>query len=251
MKKTDVYAIITDRIISELQQGNIPWEKPWNSPEESPKNLISKKDYRGINSLLLAMQGYTSAYWLTYKQASDLGGHVKKGEKSMPVVYWNWREVKKTKVNEDGEEEQKVEKIAFLRYYSVFNLAQCELASDKIPSAPEKREINSIGEAEQIVQGMPERPEIRTVARDRACYAPAADIVEIPEMNSFLNAEYYYDTLFHELVHSTGPRKAVEQKGQPEKSLCQLRILQRGACCRDWGGFSLRSIGHFRARPEK
>lgn len=210
--KSDIYAIITDRIIGELQKGNIPWEKPWNSPEDSPKNLISKKDYRGINSLLLASQDYTSPYWLTFKQANDLGGHVKKGEKSMPVVYWNWREVKKTKTNGDGEEEEKVEKIAFLRYYSVFNLGQCELPSDKIPSAPEKREINSIEKAEQIVEEMPDRPEIKTVARDRACYVPTLDIVELPEKSSFKNAEFYYDTLFHELVHSTGHEKRLDRK---------------------------------------
>ncbi len=81
-----VYEIVTERIIEKLQQGEIPWHMPWSN--ELPKNLKSGKTYRGINVFLLGSMGYSNPYWLTYNQANDLGGHVKKGEKSTMVVFW-------------------------------------------------------------------------------------------------------------------------------------------------------------------
>ena len=85
-----VYEIITSRIIEKLEAGIIPWHKPWQSVEGMPKNLISKKEYRGINVFMLAVQGYESPYWLSFKQAQELGGNIKKDEKGTPVVFWNW-----------------------------------------------------------------------------------------------------------------------------------------------------------------
>ncbi len=81
-----VYEIITDQIIEKLQEGTIPWHMPWSA--DGPRNLISDKSYRGINVFLLGSLGYRSPYWLTFKQAQSLGGHVNKGEKSVHVVFW-------------------------------------------------------------------------------------------------------------------------------------------------------------------
>src|ERR1700752_4870394 len=87
-----VYDLITERIVEKLQQGTIPWQKPWNSAAGLPRNLSSQKPYRGINVWVLGSAGYTSPYWLTFKQAKEIGGYVRKGEQGSPVVFWKWLE---------------------------------------------------------------------------------------------------------------------------------------------------------------
>ena len=100
---SQVYEIITQRIIEKLEQGVCPWRMPWTS--EAPKNLVSGKSYRGINILLLGSQGYVSPYWLTFKQAKSLGGYVNKGERGTPVVFWkNWTDLE---TNGEGKLEEK------------------------------------------------------------------------------------------------------------------------------------------------
>jgi antirestriction protein ArdC len=84
----DVYQIVTDRIIELLEQGTVPWPKPWTSSNGMPKNLVSKKEYRGINLFLLGCQQYGSPYWLTYRQAVERNGNIRKGEKASLVVFW-------------------------------------------------------------------------------------------------------------------------------------------------------------------
>ncbi len=84
----DIYQTVTDRIISLLERGTLPWRKNWSAGTGMPRNLISKREYRGINVFLLSAMSYSSPYWLTYKQATDLGGHVRKGEKSTQVIFW-------------------------------------------------------------------------------------------------------------------------------------------------------------------
>ena len=97
-----VYEIITETIIKKLQEGTVPWHMPWSS--DGPKNLISGKAYRGINVFLLGSLGYMSPYWLTFKQAQSLGGHVNKGEKSTPVVFW--KTYSKMEQDETGKHEE-------------------------------------------------------------------------------------------------------------------------------------------------
>ena len=84
----NIYEVITDQIIDRLEQGTVPWHQPWSA--ERPKNLVSKKEYRGINIFLLSAGGYANPYWLTVRQAKRLGGQVKKGEKPTPVIFWRW-----------------------------------------------------------------------------------------------------------------------------------------------------------------
>jgi antirestriction protein ArdC len=200
-----VYEIITDRICGMLEQGIIPWNKPWNGGGW-PVNLVSKKHYRGINVALLATSKYSSRYWLTYQQAQDLGGHVKKDEKGTMIVFWKMLH----KVETDSEGNEKEVTIPMLRYYYVFNVEQCE--GIKIPSndIPE-REFTPIEEAERIVRDMPKRPEIRH-GGDRAYYSPSLDYVQMPKKSQFINEEAYYSTLFHELSHSTGHSSRVNRK---------------------------------------
>ena len=83
------YQVITDRILEKLEQGIVPWHRPWGGADTWPKNFHSGKDYRGVNVFLLSCQGFDSPYWLTYKQAKERGGNVRKGEKGSPVVFWS------------------------------------------------------------------------------------------------------------------------------------------------------------------
>ena len=193
------YEIITNKIIERLEHGTVPWHQPWST--ELPKNLASKREYRGINVFVLGSTGYANPYWLTYKQAKQLGGHIRKGEKSSPVVFWKWLE--REQENPDtGEKEAK--NIPLLRYYNVFNIEQCEgIPEDKIPELENTRDFHPIDTAEKTVQDMPQRP-IITHNEAQAYYRPSADVVNMPPAESFLSDEEYYSTLFHELTHSTG-----------------------------------------------
>src|SRR6266403_4522451 len=116
-----VYEIVTEQVIKQLESGVAPWRKPWRT--EMPANLVSKKEYRGINVFLLAVQGYGSRYWLTYRQAQSLDGSVRKGEHGSKVVFWKIDEYRKED-KETGETESR--KSILLRYYTIFNLEQCE-----------------------------------------------------------------------------------------------------------------------------
>src|SRR5262249_48793599 len=203
--KADAYQVITDRVIMLLEQGTIPWQKPWQSGHLLPRNLISKREYRGVNVFLLHAMSYQSPFWLTFNQAKELGGNVKRGEKACPVVFWKWLDV------EDGGEK---ERVPFLRYYSVFNVAQCEgIRGDKIPSLSGTGRVHCpIAEAERIVQSMPKRPAVKT-GLDRAFYSPAGDFVGMPAPEHFRSGEDFYSVLFHELTHATGHESRLNRKG--------------------------------------
>lgn len=206
--KTDAYQVITDRIAGLLEQTVVPWQKPWHGGEMVPKNLISKKEYRGVNVFLLHAMMYESPFWLTFNQAKELGGHVKKGERACPVVFWKWIEVEAL-----GEPTGR-KTVPFLRYYNVFNVSQCDdIPKDKTPSLSGKqREHSPIEEAQRIVAAMPKRPEIRH-GGDRACYWPSLDRVDIPKPETFRTGQDYYSVLFHELTHSTGHESRLNRKG--------------------------------------
>ena len=132
------YDRITERIVSLLSQGTVPWHKPWQVKTGLPRNLISQKPYRGINVFLLMAMNYESPHWLTLRQANLLGGQIKPGEKSCPVVFWKPMKVKDKESGEDR-------KIPFLRLYHVFNVAQCQglknipPADDTALSRPSRR----------------------------------------------------------------------------------------------------------------
>jgi len=210
-----VYDLINSRIIELLQQGTVPWRKTWHSGANYPKNLVSKKEYRGVNVFMLACQEYSSPYWLSFKQAVDKGGHVRKGEKSTPVVFWKWID-RKDVDGANPEEANGNGKVPLLRYYSVFNLDQVE----GIPSPPAETISNSftpIEKAEEMIAGMPKRPDIRH-GGNKACYSPMLDYVKLPKPEAFESPEEYYSTAFHELTHSTGHASRVGRKGILEPS---------------------------------
>jgi antirestriction protein ArdC len=199
-----VYNVITSRITELLERGVVPWHKPWKGGGESPRNLISGKPYRGINVFLLNASCFTSPYWLTFKQAGERGGNVKRGEKGFPVVFWKWLDV-------EDKEAGKTKKIPLLRYYTVFNSTQCDGIEPPADNEP-TREHTPVESAESIVAGMPHRPEIKT-GLSRAFYSPSNDSVGMPAAEQFGTGEDYYSTLFHELTHATGHESRLNRKG--------------------------------------
>jgi len=206
-----VYEIITERILEKLEAGTVPWHKPW-SAGGAPRNLVSGKEYRGVNIFLLGCQGFTSPYWLTFKQAKQLGGSVRKGERATPVVFWKWIE----RASEDPEtSETQTQKIPLLRYYSVFNVEQCDDISHARLDAQldEPRPFNPIEAAEAIVSGYPEPPTIALDGRGSAYYRPATDSIHMPEPDAFDSEAHYYATLFHEMTHSTGHESRLARTG--------------------------------------
>lgn len=201
MNKLDVYQIVSDRILALLDTGVNPWRKPWSAAAwKPPRNLTSGKPYRGINVMLLGMAPYESPYWLTFKQALDRGGNVRKGEKSSLAVFWKLYDRK----TEDGTTDPAGKQIPVLRYYNVFNAEQCEgIETPPLPQV-ETFDHDPIETAEQLAAGMPNPPKIEHADRRRAFYRENTDTVNMPLLEQFQKREEYYSTLFHELAHSTG-----------------------------------------------
>jgi antirestriction protein ArdC len=211
-ERGDIYQIVTDRIIALLEQGTVPWHKPWvGGGLMIPRNLVSKKAYRGVNVFMLGAAGYGSPWWVSYKQALALGGHVKQGEKAHIAVFWKPLEV------EDKESKSgKMKTVRLIRYYNVFNVEQCD--GIKYPK-PEKRskKFDPIAEAEKIVSEMPNQPTI-THNEQRAYYNRAGDIVNMPKADTFDKEVDYYGTLFHELTHSTGHESRLHRSSLTESA---------------------------------
>jgi antirestriction protein ArdC len=196
-----VYEIVTEQVIKQLESGVAPWRKPWRTLP--PVNLISKKPYRGINVFLLALAGYGSQYWLTYRQAQAIGGNVRKGEHGSKIVFWKFDKFETETA--DGETEER--KSAFLRFYTVFNLEQTEGLKALLAPSP----TFPIESAEAIAAGMPNPPAFEQDAR--AAYIPSRDVVTMPSRRAFDSQAEYYSTLFHELSHSTGHAKRLAREG--------------------------------------
>ncbi|MBX9845788.1 MAG: ssDNA-binding domain-containing protein [Xanthobacteraceae bacterium] len=212
----DVYTRITNRIIEDLERGVHPWLKPWTA---GPGSNVARplrhngEPYSGINVILLwseaVARGFRSPTWMTFRQALELGGHVRKGETGSMVVYAN--RITKTETDEAGTEVDR--EIAFLKAYTVFCTDQIEGLPDRFHPVtpidfPADTRADRIERADAFVAAT--GAEIRT-GGNRACYIPSVDRIEMPAYASFHDtgtstaAEAYYATLLHELVHWTAP----------------------------------------------
>lgn len=207
--RLDLYQQVTDQIIAALEQGVRPWSKPWSADHLTTR--VSRplracgKPYRGINVLILWLTGtakaYHSPFWLTFKQALDLGGHVRKGEKGAPVCYYDTF----TKESVDDTGAAREERIPFLKHYSVFNTEQCEgLPAQFQPAAVAEptpgTEAGRIAAVDRFIANL--GAEI-IHGGNRACYAQQADRISMPPFATFTTPETYYSTLLHEIVHWT------------------------------------------------
>ena len=210
----DIYAAVTDRIIEELERGIIPWEKPWTGTPDGAVSYATGKAYSVLNQMLLGKPGE----YLTFKQIKEAGGTVRKGAKARMVVFWKFLQ----KAKEDGKGNvvcgadglPMYDNIPFLKYYNVFHIEDAEGVQPKHTKDVPMNDIQPIDRAEGALEGYWRREGI-TVEHvknsDRAYYSRAEDLIHLPIMEQFRSAEAYYDTAFHESVHSTGHVKRLNR----------------------------------------
>jgi antirestriction protein ArdC len=231
--KVNVYEQVTDRMIQLLQQGVIPWKSPYFSKVGFPKNFASRKAYRGINVFLLGSLRYTSPYFLTFLQAKEMGGHVRKGERGgMIVKYGTYTKKAEGAESLDAAEEEH----RYLKAYTVFNASQIEgIEFPKPEPLTEFTPSEQCARAKEIVAGMPQRPEIKEGVAV-PCYRPSTDSVHMPERGYFESNEAFYSTLFHELTHSCGhfsrlarkslmENKGIEAAGEAKKIYAEEELV--------------------------
>ena len=200
--KPDPYQQVTDLIIEHLEKGVVPWRCPWNRETGRPRNFQSGKPYRGINTILLGCRFAASPWWMTYRQALERGGHVRKGERGAMVVKYGTFDLKS---EPDTTPDGKKRKGAYLRSFTVFNATQIDgIKFPQNPQSPALSQARRIEQAEAIVRAMPQCPAIHEGRGTRALYRPSLDEIEMPAFGSFEKAEAYHLTLFHELGHATG-----------------------------------------------
>lgn len=200
----DIYTEITNRIIAALESGVIPWKKPWIGGSSGCVSYSTGKPYSLLNHLLLGSQ---SGEYITYKQCTLAGGHVRKGEKSQMAVFWKPYE----KENPDTGE---IEQHFYLRYYNVFHLDQCEGISPRwTVSVCPGSDLQPDATAEAVIRDYVDRSGVtlRITESDRAFYRPSTDEVVIPKLSQYQKQEEYYSTLFHEMTHSTGYKSRLDR----------------------------------------
>ena len=234
----DLHADITARILAQIDAGVVPWRQPWSTQGAGrmPRNAISGRAYSGVNVPLLwgeaLEKGYASPRWLTFKQALEAGGTVRKGEKSSLVVF--------VSAIERDDEDGKARRIPFLKSFHVFNVAQCDgIAVDPIDTpAPVNADArDALADAFVAATGVDLRH-----GEGRAYYRPADDFVMLPDFASFTSSDAYYSTLFHELTHWTGTaarlgrRLTVAPFGSPAHAAEEL-VAELGAAflCAEFG----------------
>lgn len=199
MAKFDIYQMVTDRFIAELEKGNIPWQRPWTGVKDGAFNRITKKPYSLLNQMLLEEPGE----YATFKQWKELGGHIKKGAEGKFIVFW--KQNVKTVTNEDGEEETK--RYWMLRYYNVFHISDVE-GVEPLNKEKLNTEIESLPDADELIEAYVERSGIKFEPKisNKAYYSPMLDTVVVPCKEQYSAIEEYYSTTFHELTHSTGAK---------------------------------------------
>ena len=206
------YQIVTDAIIKKLKEGTVPWHKP-RVGGGAPRNLISRKVYRGINYWMLATSEYTTSYLATHNQLKKIGGYVKKGQKATVVVFW--KPLNSINVTDNEEEETTVvkKKGFMLRHYHVFNLDQCWVPDRVLKKLTKTEMVKGAGinkKCQAIIDGFKDAPSINK--GNKACYNPKTDTVTMPLKKSFESTTDYYDVLFHEYAHSTGHKSRLNRK---------------------------------------
>ena len=224
------FNVVNEQVLAGLKAEGLKWFKPWRMPNGdiySPMNWVSGRAYSGINSLLLSAvartEGYSSGEWATFKNISDNGGQIRKGEKGTGIVFW-CRSFKNKETGAFYSTEKQLRKAGFspsdkviediwsLRYYKVFNIEQADGIDSKIPADNEPAEVSPIPRAEDIYNNYSSAPKLKHGGNE-AYYSPAFDKVQMPEAKYFVDVDSYYKTLFHELIHSTGHEDRLKREG--------------------------------------
>ena len=231
------YEKITERITERLEAGVVPWHRPWGRDSDGelivPVNLQTRKPYRGVNVWTLTAMGYESRYWLTFKQAKGMGGHVRKGEKGTPACFWKITDDPQCRAcrGEPAKHRKECRRRIVLNGFTVFNLEQIDELEYPQTERVERPPFEAIELAERIARAYvgtwtDEREGVSTgwassdgpsvsVRRSdggRAYYQPLTDSVHLPAREAFHSPEEFYSTLFHELGHSTGHESRLDRK---------------------------------------
>ena len=205
----DIYAVIADRIITEMEKGVIPWEQPWVSVTGSAVKHRNGKPYSLLNQILLGEKGE----YMSYRECIEVGGKIRKGAKGRMVVFWKWIETEKT--DESGHficgdnGLPLMTKIPYLRYSNVFHIRDCEGVKPKWDKEAELFVNTPDERAEKAMTEYIAREGItfRNEKQDRAFYRPSEDLIVLPLREQFKDVSEYYSTAFHEATHSTGHSK--------------------------------------------
>ena len=205
MANFDIYQMVTDRIVAQLENGIVPWQQPWSVGACGSCCAYSHatgKAYSLINQFMLGKSGE----YLTFKQCQDEGGKIRKGEKASAIVFWKMIVVEEEK---DGETITKT--VPVLKYYNVFHIDQCEGIKPKY-NAVDVKPFEPIEEAENVCDGYLSRSGVKLYHDENsAYYSPSKDEVHLPKKEAFVNNVEYYSTLFHELTHSTGHKSRLNR----------------------------------------
>ena len=208
--KPDVYEIVTERILSLLEQGTAPWLSSSIARVGIPRNFLTQKHYSGINVFLLGSAEFQSPYFLTYRQAQELGGQVRKGEKGLPIIKmgtWQKKSDNDTSSasSSKSDDDKKTREARFLKLYTVFNACQIDgIAFPEPPKCPSFTESDMGAQARSITEHMPNPPIIHVGHKAYPHYIPDDDTVHMPTRESFRSEYRFHKTLFHELAHATG-----------------------------------------------
>ena len=225
----DIYAAVTDRIVAAMEEGIVPWHKPWvlngakvekADSRFTAVNHVSGKPYSLLNQMLLGRPGE----YVSFKQCKEAGGTVKKGEKSSMVVFWKMITCEETDKNGkpvlDSNGKIAMKTIPVLKYFNVFHIDQCEGISPKHDGRDEQVEeskpvVDPLEAGERVIADYVERSGVKfcTGLQDSAFYRPSADMISIPEIGQYKHVAEYYSTAFHEMVHSTGHKSRLDRFG--------------------------------------
>lgn len=205
-KQFDIYEVIANRMIAELEKGKIPWLKPWLSVSEGAMKHRNCEPYSLLNQILLGEPGE----YLSFKECKEAGGKVKKGAKARMVVFWKWLSYDKkdsggkTVFDEQGQAVQEL--IPYLRYSNVFHIKDCEGIEPRWKEPTVLNDVPADEKAEAALADYIARSGVRfdNVKQNRAYYSPSQDCIVVPLRGQFTSAQEYYSAVFHEATHSTG-----------------------------------------------
>jgi antirestriction protein ArdC len=214
MNNQKAYKAVTDQIISLLEQGQIPWQRPWNPSQvggSGPKNAKSGNSYRGINSLILGCNPRTfqtdDPRWCTYKQAKENGWQVREGEKATTIYFYK-RVTTKAEEVQAKQEVREPRQFPVLRSYGVFHASQLDGIHDYIPPLPEETPWSRPESVQTILDnsGVPVR-----IGGEKAFYSPSTDHIQLPPDVAFQSKEGWSATALHELGHATGHKDRLDR----------------------------------------
>jgi antirestriction protein ArdC len=210
--KRDLYAEVSARIVAELERGAAPWIKPWSATPgaNTPCNGFSNRPYSGCNVIFLWMAqaaGYRTPRFLTFKQALELDGNVRKGEHGTKVYF-----VKQLQVHDKGADDETATRLVpMLREYTVFNVEQCENLPDSVNTGKPMRVRNPDARDELADAFLGSTGADIREGHGEACYIPSRDFISMPAFAGFKGADHFYSVAFHELTHWTGHKVRLDR----------------------------------------